>query len=316
MFNRRFLRVKIFQALYAHFQKDSTEILKSQNELQLSISRTFDLFLYLLILPVELKAQGEKRLEESTKKAMPTSEDLNPNFRFVNNCVIETIANSTRIKKLTDMNKINWSAQMESVSRFYKFMRESDAYKKYMATAENGLKEDKDMLMALYRDVLPKFDLFSQTFHEMSIYWDEEDFDYARYLALQTIKKLGPDLRIDKLIKDAYENEEDKNFVIKLFNETLKLSDETEQLIMDKAQNWDADRIALLDMIIMKMAVSEILHFNQIPVKVSMNEYIDISKSFSSPKSGQFINGIIDKVVQELHQQKRFVKVGRGLFEG
>ena len=316
MFNRRFLRVKILQALYAHFQKESTDATLSLKELHHSISRTFDLFLHLLILPTELKSQGEKRMEEASQKAIPTDEDLHPNRRFVDNPVIKAIEESARLTRLCERNKIGWAGQDDAMSRFYKIMRESKAYQTYMNLEDASFRDDKNLLISIYQDLLPKFDLFHETFQERSIYWDEEDFDYASYLALQVVKKLDADVNIDDLVKEAYANKDDREFVDKLFSETLKLNAETEELIMEKASNWDAERIAMLDMLIMKMAISEIVHFRQIPIKVSMNEYIDIAKSFSTPKSGQFINGIVDKVVQELKEQKRVVKVGRGLFEG
>lgn len=316
MFNRRFLRVKILQTLYSYFQSESKDSSKSLKELHLSINRTFDLYLYLMNLPVALKQQGEKRVEEAAKKQIPSADDLKLNRRFINNSLTETIDSSGKIKKLSEKRGVNWTSEIESVSRFYKFMRESEQYKLYMQKEENEFEEDREMLVSIFRDLLPKFDLFKHSFQEKSIYWDEEDFDYASYLVIHTLKKISPKKKLDDLVKDVYENKDDKAFVEQLFNKTISLDKKTEKLIMDNAKNWDAERIAIIDMILMKMAIAEIVNFKQIPVKVSMNEYIDIAKSFSSPKSSQFINGIIDKVVLELQAKKKVVKVGRGLMEG
>ncbi|HAW51622.1 MAG TPA: hypothetical protein DCX54_04730 [Flavobacteriales bacterium] len=316
MFNRRFLRVKILQALYAYFQSESKDEGKSLRELHLSINRTFDLYLYLMNLPLALRQQGEKRLEEATKKQIPSEDDLRLNRRFITNSLAEAIGTSDKITKLSNDRGINWTSETESVSRFYKFIRESDQYKTYMEKTDNEFVEDREMLVSIFRDLLPKFDLFRHSFQEKSIYWDEEDFDYASFLVVNTLKKMSTRKKLDDLVKDVYDNKDDKTFVEKLFSKTINLDAKTEKLIMDNARNWDAERIAIIDMILMKMAVAEIVNFRQIPVKVSMNEYIDIAKSFSSPKSSQFINGIIDKVVNELQLKKKVVKVGRGLMEG
>jgi len=316
MFNRRFLRVKILQALYSYFQSDSKDSSKSVKELHLSVNRTFDLYLYLMNLPAVLRQLGEKRVAEAAKKQIPSKEDLQLNRRFITNTVTEAIDSSEKISKLSEKRGINWTSEMESVSRFYKLMRESDQYKSYMKKEENDFEEDREMLISIFRDLLPEFDLFRHNFQEKSIYWDEEDFEYASFLVIHTLKKVGPKKKLNDLVKDVYENKDDKEFVEKLFLNTINLDEKTENLIMENTKNWDAERIAFIDMILMKMAIAEIINFKQIPIKVSMNEYIDIAKSFSTPKSSQFINGIIDKVVLKLQAQKQVVKVGRGLMEG
>ena len=315
MFNRRFLRVKILQALYAFFQSGQDNVTKSLKEVHFSIDRTFDLLLYLLTLPAELKNQGEHRIEEAKKKELPGEEDLNPNRKFVDNQVIQKLMSSERLEKLCNDRKISWSDQQDAIFRFYKQLRSSEVYQTYMSSGNSSYTEDRDMIISIYRELLPKFDLFRAHFQEKSIYWDEEDFDYASFLMVNMLKKTGAQKDIDPQLKPVFEDKEDKEFVDVLFKKTISGSEETEKQIIGKTENWDQDRIALIDMILMKMAITEIVNFSQIPTKVSMNEYIDISKSFSSPKSGQFINGIIDKVIADLKEKKKFRKMGRGLLE-
>lgn len=315
MFNRRFLRVKIFQALYAYFQSNEKSISKHLKELHHSIDRTFDLVLYLLLLPNELKQKGELRIEEASKKELPTEEDLNPNRKFVDNKVIKMLSESTKIQAYCKQRQISWDDQQETISRFYKLLRESKQYNTFMESDKNSYAQDRDMVISVIKDVLPKFDHFQQYFHDKSIYWDEEDFDYASVLVGNLIRKTTENKGIDEFLKPAFGDEDDKNFVDELFKKAISMSDENEKLIISKTKNWDVDRIAFIDMILMKMAIAEIINFKMIPVKVSMNEYIDISKFFSSPKSGQFINGIVDKVVDELKEKKKFKKVGRGLMD-
>ena len=313
MFNRRFLRVKIFQALYAYLQSEEEQVSKQLSELQLSIDRTFDLLLFILNLPAELKQKGELRLEEALKKELPSEEDLNPNRKFVDNRVIKMLMESKKLAVYSNSRQISWSDQQENVSRFYKFMRESKVYLDFMNSGKNSYAEDKNMIVSLIKEVLPKFDSFRNYFHEKSIYWDEEDFDYATVLVSNIIRKTNEGRGIDDLIHAPSGNKDDKDFVDQLFKKTISSDKETEELIMSKAANWDAERIAFIDMILMKMAITEIMNFSSIPVKVSINEYIDISKFFSSPKSGQFINGIVDKVIEDLIEKKKFRKIGRGL---
>jgi N utilization substance protein B len=287
----------------------------SLKELHHSIERTFDLLLYLLNLPAELKQQGELRIEEAGKKQLPGEDDKNPSRKFVDNRVIAKLMASEKLTKLSEARKISWSDQQESIARFYKSMRESDVYKEYMSNGKSSYADDREMITAIFKNLLPKFDLFRHQFQEKSIYWDEEDFDYASYLVVNLLKKVSEPKLIDNQLIAVKENKDDIEFIEKLFKKTIAENEENERLITEKAKNWDLERIAFIDMILMKMAITEIVTFNQIPVKVSMNEYIDISKSFSSPKSGQFINGIIDKVIQELKEQKKFKKVGRGLLD-
>lgn len=315
MFNRRFLRVKILQALYAYYQSDQSGIAKPLKELHHSIDRTYDLLLFMLNFPIELKYRGELRIEEAMKKLMPGEEDLNPNRKFVDNRVIEKLMSSKKLTALSKSRNISWDDQQESILKFYKNLRENEVYKSYMSDGIKSYANDREMVVSIYKQLLPEFDLFGHHFQNKSIYWDEEDFDYASFLVTNLLKKTSENKKIDDMLKPVYGNKDDKIFVETLFKKTILNGEETEKLIIDKTKNWDVDRIALIDMILMKLAVTEILNFNMIPIKVSMNEYIDISKSFSTPKSGQFINGIIDKVVDELKANKKFKKVGRGLLD-
>jgi N utilization substance protein B len=268
-----------------------------------------------LSFPIELKNLGEIRIEEAKIKQLPNDEDLNPNRKFVDNRLITKLVGSEKLKKLCEKRNISWSDQQDSLSKFYKQMRESELYLNYMNNEKSSYSDDREMILSLYRQLLPEFDRFSQYFQEKSIYWDEEDFDYALFLTINLIKKTGEQKSVDTVLQLLKENKDDTEFVEVLFKKVISESKKTEDLIISKTTNWDVDRIAFIDMILMKMAVTEIMNFNQIPIKVSMNEYIDIAKSFSSPKSGQFINGIIDKVITDLKDQKKFKKIGRGLLD-
>jgi N utilization substance protein B len=317
MLNRRLLRVKVLQALYAYFQSSNTELVKAEKELFLSIDRIYDLYLYLLLLPIELAHYAKLRLDESKGKNFPSKEDLEASNCFINNALIDIVGSNDTFKKLIETKKIAWSADHDLIVKLFKRMKDTSAYNDYLNSEEQNFESDKTFLLYLFKHVIFKFDLIEQSFHERSIYWSFEEFDFACHMVRNTYKNVSKDREgnarvIPPLYKD---DEDDRKFVKNLFRETIANSEESDRLIADKTKNWELDRIAVIDTIMMKMAVTELMHFRSIPVKVTLNEYIEISKFFSSPKSSTFINGILDKIIPELKEKNQLVKTGRGLIE-
>ena len=315
MFNRRFLRVKVLQGLYAYLQGGSGNVNKAVSELHESVERSFDLLLYLLSILLEIDHQIELKIGDLRERSKARTDEISLSRKFQQNRVLKNIRESKEFASFLKSRAVSWQDKTEVIQRFFKQLTNWEKFNTYLHSKKNDYREDQEMIVAIYRDLIPETDLLSHAFQEKSIYWNDEDFDYVNFLIWNTLKKLGEEKSISDFIKPAYSNKDDKEFVEKLFRKTVEKSDEIEKLVMSKTQNWDSDRIAMVDMLLMKMTVAEVTSFNMIPVKVSMNEYIDISKSFSSPKSGQFINGILDKVVAELKEGKKIKKVGRGLIE-
>lgn len=308
------------QALYAHFQTEDTVLINSEKKLVANIESIYDLYIYLLSSLIETVDVARNIMEEARQKYLPTEADINPNTRFVDNKFINQLDNNRDLRKHINRLKINWSDQKEIFRKIFLAFRETDDYKKYMSAPSSGYKEDKELITDLLSQGLLANDPFVSLFEEKNIYW-ADDLDTAVMMVLKTIKKwnkasdeyeklppllITPDEEGDDLIND---------FVLKLFRKTIINSDEYSKLISHYADNWELERIAILDVILFKMALAEFIEFPSIPVKVTINEYIEISKEYSTPKSKQFINGLLDKMALNLKNEGKIRKMGRGLIE-
>jgi len=315
MLNRRYLRVKVMQALYAFFQSDNRDLNKSEKELLTSIEKIYDLYIYLLVLLIEIRDQAERISEEAKNKRLPTQSDLNPNKLFIDNAVVVQLANNPRIKREAVNRKITWQTDDELVRKILNIIKGSDEYATYMKTEERSYDVERQFMADIYKNLIADYELLEHYFEEKSIYW-VDDLRLANNGIIKTIEGLNASLPADFALMDLYKDEEeDKQFVIELFRKTILNEKESEKIISEKTKNWEVERIAMMDILLMKMSITEILHFQSIPVKVSLNEYIEISKLYSSPKSKIFINGILDKLVGDFRRDNKLAKTGRGLVE-
>lgn len=315
MLNRRLLRIKVMQTLYGFFQSEGADPVKEEKNLLLSIDRIYDLYLYYLSLPIELAHIAEIQMEEGRNKVMPTENDLTPNRKFVDSFIIKALENNTELKKLLETRKVSWSAENEQLHKLWKKIKNSEIYQKFLYSTDDHPAAHRKFIDKLYNDfILDSDDLYS-SFQEKSIYWDYEDNDFAVQMAMRYFDKIKSEDNY-KVIPPKYKDaEDDALFVRNLFKKCVKHNEEISEWIEGKTQNWEVDRIATMDVLLMKMAVVEFLHFPSVPVKVSMNEYIEISKLFSTPKSKLFINGVLDKLVKDFTDQKLIKKKGRGLMQ-
>jgi len=313
MLNRRHLRIKVLQALYAFFQSEGEDYKKVQNELTQSVERIYDLYLFLLLSFSELKAIGEHRFEENKKKIRPTDEELSPNLKFVNNAIISILENNLELRELSEKRKVNWvgDEHQEMFRKIYLQMRESETYFSHMNNEVEGFEEDKAFAIALFKADIANSEILYNFFEEKSIHWID-DIDLACSMVIKTIKAFELDGKNE--ILPLYKDKEDEvMFINELLKKTIAFDKENEQLIDDYTKNWELDRIAKMDVILMKMAITELQIFNSIPTKVTLNEYIEISKFYSTPKSNGFINGVLDNVISKLEKEGKINKVGRGL---
>ena len=313
MLNRRHLRVKVLQALYSFFQSQGDDYGKTQKETLTGIERIYDLYLYLLLSFSELKGISEHRMAENKKKIRPSEDELNPNLKFVNNSVIEALEKNVNLRTESENRKVNWVGD-ETQEIFRKMMihiRESETFDSYMNNEVTGFEEDKAFAIALFKTEIANFPLLYNFFEEKSIHW-LDDIDLACTMVVKTIKNFEEDGPC--AILDLYKDKEDElDFVTQLLRKTVVLDKENEQLIDELTKNWELDRIAKMDIILMKMAITELQTFSNIPTKVTLNEYIEISKFYSTPKSNGFINGVLDKAIHRLEKDGKINKVGRGL---
>lgn len=313
MLNRRHLRVKVLQSLYAYFQSTGADATVSEKEMFKSVDRIYDLYIYLLLTFGELKHHAEHRLEENKKKIRPAEEDLNPNRKFVDNKLIEMLSAHPELRRQSELLKVNWigDEKQELFRKMYMEMRESETYFQFMNNDVSGFEEDKAFAIALFKSEIANFPLLYSFFEEMSIHW-LDDIDLACNMVIKTIKSFNEGEK--GTILPLYKDEEDeRDFIKQLLRQTILMDSENEVLIDELTSNWELDRIARMDIILMKMAVTELQTFNNIPTKVTLNEYIEISKYYSTPKSNGFINGVLDKAISRLESNGMINKAGRGL---
>jgi transcription antitermination protein NusB len=319
MLSRRHLRVKVLQALYAYFQSGNTNIDQGEKQLLLSINKLHELFVYQLSFLIETTRFAEQRIAENRKKHFPTPEDLEPNMHFVENIVLAKISENPDFKKKERLFKINWGQEQELVRRFYNLLRESKEYERLMVSDVSTFESDKKFMMRTVERCFTDFELLQSFYEEKSIFF-VDDYHLVTYLIVRFLKYMEPDFDTQGSIPPIFRTEhdeinEDLHFVKKLFRETVMNSSEYERVIASSTSNWEKERIAVMDMLILKMALAELIYFPSIPIKVTLNEYIDISKFFSSAKSKVFVNGILDKLIHEFKASGRIVKTGRGLVE-
>lgn len=316
MLNRRYLRIKVFQQLYSFFITPESDVNRGEMELFKSLEKIYDLYLSLLFLLVEINISARNHLEKSKTKHLSTFEDLHPKTKFVDNRVIAGIANNIRFKKHIENKKIQWKNEIDFPSKFYKIIRESPEFQTYMSSPSDSFSSDKNFVIEIYKNYIFNSEELHSYFEEKNIHW-EDDITLANLSIIKTLEQLREDSsQEDSILLPLYKDEaEDSEFVRNLFRKTVFHEKEFNVLISEKAANWELERIAVADMILMKMALCELLQFDNIPVKVSLNEYIEISKDYSTPQSKTFINGILDKIVVELKSSGKIVKKGRGLME-
>jgi N utilization substance protein B len=318
MLGRRHYRIKVLQALYAYFQGGEARIEVAEKNLLNSLDKVYELYYLQLSFLLEVIHFYRFRMEESKTKFYPTPEEVNPSYKLSENRVVMQLQQNRDLAAQTGKYKISWTEEQEMVRKIYQKLKASKDLTDYLNSGVSSYREDQDFTEKLFRKFIAKSADLQYYFEERSIYWDD-DFEVAAIFVLKTIKLMSEDFKEgDSLIalfnRDQEDDPaEDRKFILDLFRKTIINSEESDKLIDDRTKNWELDRIALTDVLLIKMALTELTAFSQIPVKVTMNEYIEISKQFSSQKSKLFINGILDKLVLDLTADKKIRKTGRGL---
>lgn len=312
MISRRQLRIKALQSLYAYYATGREDMGRSEKELHYNIEKAYELYHYLLLLILDVSLYAESRIELARNKRIPTKEDLNPNTRFIDNELIEQLRNNESLLRFVDQHKLNWSNYPELVKEIYNRMVASEEYIAYMSAEESGYGEDKKMITFVYTHLIFSSELLDSIMEEQSIYWND-DLEFITSMIVKTFKKFKKEDGADKALMQLYKNMEDREYAVKLFRQTILHRDEYVEYIKQNTRNWDLERIAFMDILIMQMAIAELIGFPSIPTKVTLNEYLEISKFYSTSKSNVFINGVLDKVVYQLKDEKKIQKSGRGL---
>lgn len=315
MLNRRHIRVKVMQSIYAMHQNGSDSLDKEEKFLFHSIENIQDLYLIMLSALVEIRNSEELFLDRSSKKHLATSLERNPNKKFVNNIVLNLLNDSNSLSIAMEDRKItNWKNNDDYILILLDAIKNSDVYEKYMQTMQNNFAEDRDFVTDLFTEVIAPNEKLYEYLEDYKLTW-VDDIPLVNTMIAKQLKQLKPveegrdALYVPKLYKDA----DDREFVRNLFRKTVLNETELAKEFIDKTPNWDAERIAEIDSIILKMAICEFLKFPSIPVKVTINEYLEIAKEYSTPKSSIFINGILDNLIKDYQNNNKLVKTGRGL---
>lgn len=313
MLSRRHLRIRVMQALYTWYQSEDKNIGTSVNEIFRGTERTYDLYLSLLQILPELAEEERKYYVDLQPRFIPKDEPVLSSM--ANNHFVIWLSTFSDFNDALKKRKISWQKDAELVAKVFYQLRNSPEYKKYVSVATHSIEEDVEFCTWVYKHIVVASEALQNVMEEQNIWWAEA-LDLINSMVLKTIKVAHPDKKGHfELLSLFRDEEDDMEFMEKLFRQTIENDAYFETLIGEKTQNWDLERIALIDIILLKMALSEILHFPGIPVKVSINEYIDISKDYSTPKSKIFINGVIDNIVADLKTKGSIAKTGRGLLE-
>lgn len=312
MLSRRLLRIKVVKALYAHLQSGADNMLASEKSLMASVDKAYDLYFQMLALPPELARYATERIDLNRRKKLPTYEDLNPNTKFIDNSVIRVLANSDSVNDRLTARKLGWSRQSDLIRTLYTQLIESDWYREYMARDERSFADDRTLLERFYSEMQDNEALDTEL-DEMSIQWNG-DLGYILPMVLRTLNNLRPS-HLELKVLPEFKSEDDRDFVRTLFEKSLINFDENRRFIERFTRNWDVERIVFMDHLIIGTAMTELTSFPSIPVKVTLDEYIEISKYYSTPGSSTFINGVLDKMVEALTAEGRIQKSGRGLIE-
>lgn len=314
MLNRRHLRIKVLQILYAFYQSEDKDALQVEKELNRSIDKMYELYIYFLLTFEELLQFAEQQIEDKQKKIQPSEEDLSPNRKFVDNPIFKYFQSNADLKRASENLKVNWGGAVKNdlMRKMWVQIKDSDLYNDYLSTRETSFEEDRKFAVNVFKSEIANFELLHDYFENESIYW-MDDIDLICSMVIKTIKNIKESGEEESILPLYKDEDDEKEFIKVLLRKTLEKDKENTKRIDDLTQNWDLDRIAKMDIILLKMALTELLELPSIPKKVTLNEYIEISKYYSTPKSQVFINGVLDKAVDQLDKEGKLIKTGRGL---
>jgi len=308
MINRVLIRLKIVQIVYAYYQNGGKNLDTAEKELFFSLSKAYDLYNYLLLLMVEITKQAERKQSAAKSKLLPTAEELYPNTKFVDNRFIAQLEVNKQLLEFSETQKKTWENESEFVKSLCEKIMDSDIYKEYMASETSSYEEDRELWRKIYKRIIFNNPELDQVLEDQSLYWND-DKEIVDTFVLKTIKRFDEKNGAKQELLPEFKDEEDQHFARRLFRRTILNADYYRHLISENTRNWDLDRVAFMDVIIMQIALAEILSFPNIPVSVSLNEYVEIAKLYSTPKSGSFINGTLDGIVNVLKEENKLNKI-------
>jgi N utilization substance protein B len=308
MLSRRQLRIKVLQALYAFFQAEKNDLAIAEREMIRSVDKVYELYIYLLLFVKELADADQNDADDLHLKFFPSQSELGAKHRLFNLRFVTAMDSDAEFTRQVNRTKMSWQKEQDLIRKIFLEIKKSDEYRAFL---ENDDASERDFLSTIFKKFIEKSEAIQFHIEEENIFWNE-DFDFIMHIIGRTMKNFYDTDKFE--LMPLYKDEEDdKEFARKLFNQTILHNKEFEEAISERTKNWEVERIALMDILILKMALTELVTFPNIPVKVTINEFIDISKDFSTPKSKQFVNGVLDKLAADYKEQGKINKTGRGL---
>ena len=307
MINRVLIRLKVIQVIYAYYQNGGKNLEAAEKELFYSLSKAYDLYKYLLLLMIEVTQFADRRIDNRRHKLRPTYEDLNPNTRFVDNAFMAQLMQNAQLEEFRANQKRTWDDEGDFVKHLFERIEDTKAYQEYMAKDALTYEDDRELWRKLYRSTIAQNDEIDEILEEQSLYWNDDKAIVDTFV-LKTIKRFEPENGAEQELMPEYKDDEDKEFARKLLRTAITGAETYRKLMENNVKNWDMERFAFMDILIMQVALAEIFAFPSIPVSVTLNEYVEIAKMYSTPKSGSFINGMLDGIVNQLKSENKLNK--------
>ena len=306
MINRELIRIKIVQLTYAYYQNGNKNMDSAEKELLFSLSKAYDLYNYLLLLIVAVSREERRRVEIAMQRAEREGTEL-PSQKFVFNKFAVQLEDNKMLNTFVENQKLTWTDDIEFVRKLCNQIEESLAYREYMADPEDSYEADREVWRKIYRQLIVDNDDLKSLLEEKSLYWND-DKEVVDTFVLKTIKRFDPKNNSLQELLPEYKDEEDKDFARKLYRATILNADTYQRYMSETSRNWDFSRLAYMDVVIMQIAIAEMLTFPNVPVSVTINEYVDLAKLYSTPKSGAYINGMLDSIARYLVRTGKMLK--------
>ena len=313
MLTRRHIRVKVLQSVYAYKQTENPSIDIQEKFLHHSIGQMQDLYLLMLQLLLAVQDQAESFLTRSQQKHLATALEKNPSRTFVDNKLLQVIATNSTFSDIIEKKRLDyWALDGEYPTIIFNELRQLEWYDEYLSRKETTYKEDQNFILKVFKEVVAPNEKLYEYLEDKRLTWID-DFPLVNTAIVKMLNKLSEKNASSLLVPNLYKNEEDRDYALQLFRKVILNEDKLNAQIEGKTPNWDQERIADIDLIILKMGIAEFLYFPSIPVRATINEYLEVSKEYSTPKSSIFVNGILDKLVKEFSESGKLNKIGRGL---
>ena len=307
MINRVLIRLKIVQIIYAYYKNSGKTVKATEDEVFFSLSKAYDLYNHMLLLMVGITHYAADRISFLSMKIRPTESDKNPNLKFINNRFIAQLENNEQLVKFAEKSKLNWVDNSDLLRRMLDAIEESDIYKEYMAAETSSYEEDKEVWRKLYKAFIFDNEELDALLEEQSLYWND-DKSIVDSFVLKTIKRFEENCGAVQQLLPEYKDVADMEFARKLFRNAVNNADQYRELMSSSSKNWDMSRLAFMDVVIMQVALAEIMTFDDVPLSVTLNEYVEIAKHYSTVKSGSFVNGMLDTITKKLRQENKINK--------